>query len=203
MRFLGLTALAAALTTAIFSSTGSAGAKTPTPPTTGGIVIHMNEQNGSGIDGRAEIFPADGGTNTLVQVFINEVEPGGSYPAMLHLQGCGSLLEVHLNPAVALAGVTTARSVTTVDRPFSEVANGKHFVDVYDRDVHGGAGQLISCGQIPAQPRPPEVLPPSGAGPGGPGGPGGNAAALGVLLVVGTAIAGAGAALRRSRSHKE
>jgi len=196
MRFLVLTALAAAFTTAIFSGMGSAGAKTPTPPTTGGIVIHMDEQDGSGIDGRAEIFPVDGGANTLVQVFINELAPGSSRAAMIHF-GCTGGIDVSLNDVVAQPGVTTGRSVTTIDRPFSVIADGKHTVD-----VHGADGKVIACGQIPAQPVAPlpDVLPPAGAGPGAVDG---RATALGALFIAGLAVAATGTALRRSRLDKE
>ncbi len=198
MRYLTLAAVAAAVSLAILPFIGSAAAKEPPgPPTIGAIVVHMDEQNGSGLDGRAEIMPADGGAKTFVQVFINEVEPGSSHAAMLHL-GCTGPIDVNLNPVVAQAGVTTGRSVTTVDRAFSQIADGNHVVD-----VHGDDGSVVACGQIPAQPAlppEPEVLPPAGSGPAQREG---VATALGVLLIVGIATAGAGTAFRRTRPHKE
>jgi len=197
MRFLALAAVAAAFITAIFSNVGSLAAKEePDPPATGGIVVHMDEQNGSGIDGRAEIFPADGGAKTVVQVFINGLAPGSSHAAMIHI-GCTGGIDVNLGNVVAQAGVTTGRSVTTIDRPFSAIADGTHVVD-----VHGDDGKVISCGQIPAQPVAPrpDVLPPAGARQDA-----GNAGAAlaSVLLVAGLAVAGSGALMRRTRLDEE
>lgn len=188
-----MVAALAALATAMFHA-GPAFAEDPDPPATGLIVVHMDEQNGSGIDGRAEIMPADDGAKTFVQVFINQVQPGSSYAAMLHL-GCTGPIEVNLSPVVAKEA-TTGRSVTTVDLPFSQVADGKHVVA-----VHGGDGKAISCGQIPAQPaaRKPEVLPPSGSGTAGSTN---DVTTLTVLLVAGVAMMGTGAALRL-RPRKE
>jgi hypothetical protein len=197
MRYLALAAVLAAASLAFLRLSAPAAAQQPDPPTTGLIVVYMGEQNGSGMDGRAEIMPADGGAKTFVQVFINQVEPAGSYAAMLHL-GCAGPVAADLAPVVAQSGVTSGRSVTTVDLPFSQVADGAHAVAVHRAD-----GGVISCGQIPAQPpapRQPEGLPPTGSGPDAGGRP---VTALVVLLMAGTVMAGAGAALRQSHWYKE
>jgi methionine-rich copper-binding protein CopC len=117
-------------------------------PTVGQIVIAMAAQNGSGIDGRAEILPVDGGAKTQIGVYLNGVAESSMHTAMVH---AGSACEGGSHVAdlkdVVAAGTPHGGSVTIVYVPFATIANGMNVIL-----AHGEGGAVVACGKIPAQP---------------------------------------------------
>ena len=166
------------------------------PPTTGLIVLAMDAQSGSGVDGRAEIIPVDGGAKTQIAVYLNGVAENSVHPAHVHVSSTcteGPQL-VHLKDVVA-AGTPHGRSVTVADVPFSTFANGKNVILAHPSAT---SGAIIACGKIPAQPAAaalPKGLPQTGNGGASHGA---NALALfGALALVGTMAVTGGVAYRR------
>jgi hypothetical protein len=158
----------------------------------------MTAQDGSGIGGRAELSPADGGAKTQIGVYLNDVTDGSMHPAHVHVSStCEEGPHVaDLNDVVA-NGTTYGRSITVVDVPFSFVANGKNIIL-----AHGDNDSVVACGKIPAQPAAaalPKALPSTGSA----GGASNNSETLlllAALLLTGTLIAASGiTAVRRSQ----
>lgn len=169
------------------------------PPATGLIVLTMDAQNGSGVDGRAEIIPVDGGAKTQIGVYLNGVAENSRHPAHVHVSSTcteGPQL-VHLEDVVA-ADTPHGRSVTVVDVPFSTFANGKNVILAHPSAT---SGAIIACGKIPAQPAAaalPKGLPQTGNGGASPGG---NSLVLfGALALVGTMAVTGGVAYRTRRN---
>ncbi len=121
------------------------------PVLTGLVVVHLDEQNGSGVDGRAEILPVDGGMKSQVGVYVNGVQPGSMQMGMIHLQEtCGSRLGAHDADLEDLTadGTPHSSSLTVLDDPFDELFDGKHAIV-----IHASDKSVIACGVIPDQPR--------------------------------------------------
>jgi methionine-rich copper-binding protein CopC len=167
-------------------------------PTVGQIVIAMTAQNGSGIDGRAEILPVDGGAKTQIGVYLNGVADSSMHMAMVH---AGSACETgshvaDLNDVVA-NGTPHGGSVTVVDVPFSTIANGKNVIV-----AHGDGSSIVACGKIPAQPAAaalPKALPTTGSA-GTLSGRSATFALLAALALAGTMIAAGGLAAAAKRN---
>lgn len=175
-----------------------AGSAAVDSPTVGQIVIAITAQNGSGIDGRAEILPVDGGAKTQIGVYLNGVAENSMHMAMVH---SGSACEggshvADLNDVVA-AGTPHGGSVTVVDVPFSTIANGKNVIL-----AHGDGGSVVACGKIPAQPAAaalPKALPSTGHAGASAGSPA-TFALLAALALAGTMIAAGGIAAAAKRN---
>jgi methionine-rich copper-binding protein CopC len=170
-------------------------------PTVSEIVLYMGAQNGSGIDGRAEIIPVDSGAKTQIGVYLNGVAEDSSHPAHVDVSSTcteGTQL-AHLEDVVA-AGTPHGRSVTVVDVPFSTVANGKNVILIHPSATSGG---ILACGMIPA--RPAAVALPKGLPQTGTAGGGSHVSvtllSLAALALAGTIIAAGGVAscARRDR----
>ena len=164
--------------------------------TTGLVMAHLAEQNGSGVDGRVEILPVDGGMKSQVGVYVNGIEPGSTHMSHVHEQSvCGGAPGKHAGDLHDLTsdGVPYGSSVTVLDVPFDELVDGTHAVLVHAGPT-GGDKAVLACAVIPDQPRvaTPITLPSAGtAGAAAPGG--GTLALLGlVALSLGGVFAGAG-----------
>jgi methionine-rich copper-binding protein CopC len=169
-------------------------------PTTGLIVVHLSEQHGSGVDGRAELLPADGGRRTQIGVYVNGIVAGSSHATHIHVQDtCAAAPGAHAADLedIESDGVPHGSSVTTVDVPFTTIANGGHAVMVH-AGPSGGDKAVIACGEIPRAPRAPVSLPQTGEGSTDPSGglPWLSLVAM-LILVGGSIVLTGGATLRR------
>jgi methionine-rich copper-binding protein CopC len=167
-------------------------------PTVGQIVIAMAAQNGSGIDGRAEILPVDGGAKTQIGVYLNGVADSSMHMAMVHAgSACEGGSQVADLKDVVAAGTPHGGSVTVVDVPFSTIANGQNVIV-----AHGDGGSSVACGKIPAQPAVaalPKGLPSTGHS----GTVSGNSTTIKLLaglVLAGTMIAAGGIAAAAKRN---
>jgi methionine-rich copper-binding protein CopC len=131
-------------------------------PTTGLIVVYLAEQNASGVDGRAEILPVDGGAQTQIGVYLTGVEHGSSHMSHVHLQSsCSVPPAAHAAdlPNVEAGLAPYGKSVSVVDIPFSEIADGSHAILAHAGSSPSGDKTVIACGAIPAQPEGEHVTP--------------------------------------------
>jgi methionine-rich copper-binding protein CopC len=178
------------------------------PATTGAIVTYAMAMNDSGIDGRVELTPLEGGKMTQVGVFLNGVLEGSSHMAHIHIASTcfEGAHAADLDNIVATAS-GYGRSVTMVDLPFSILADGKHNVLVHAGPDSSSAanGRVVACAVIPAQPAAPATaaLPKSLPSTGSAGSASNNSAtlmSLAALALAGTLIAASGiTAVRRGR----
>lgn len=184
----------------------AAGAENAAPPTTGAIVAYVMPENGSGIDGRVELTPLDGGTMTQVGVFLNGVMEDSSHMAHIHvastcLEGASAAA---LDNIVATAP-GYGRSVTTVQIPFSILADGNHNVLVHAGSDNSSIAnaRVAACAVIPAQPAGAAAMPKALPSTGSIGGASHGLEAFAIvaaLAVAGTMFASAGfAATKRTR----
>ncbi|MBI5287841.1 MAG: hypothetical protein HY873_02585 [Chloroflexi bacterium] len=167
------------------------------PVLTGLIVVPLVQQNASGVDGRAEILPVEGGMKSQVGVYLNGIEPGSTQLAMVHMQGlCGGPVGPHESSldGVTSVGVPHGRSVTVIDVPFSMLADGKHAII-----IHASDKSVIACGVIPNQPRASITLPSAGSAGAGRGG---ALPPSGVLLALGFASIAAGAGMLHGKGRE-
>ena len=139
-------------------------------PTTGLIVIAMGPQHDSAVSGRAEIFPADGGTRTRIDLYLSNMKPGTSHMAMVHNNlSCSEAPGAHaasLNNVVA-DDEGRGMSSTTINVSFSTLADGRRTILSHAGANPQGDKTTIACGKIPAQPAAltlPTNLPQTGAG---------------------------------------
>jgi hypothetical protein len=169
------------------------------PATTGLIVIAMDTQHDSGVSGRAEMFPADGGTRTRIDVYLSGMEPGTSHMTHVHNNmTCNETPGSHaadLNNVVA-GSDGSGMSSTTIDVPFATIANGTHVILSHVDANPQGDKTTIACGDIPAQPAAVTATLPTGlpqTGVGDSTSPSRRVfVVIAVLALVGTMIAGAG-----------
>lgn len=168
-------------------------------PTTGLIVVYLAPQSGSGVDGRAEIMPADGGAKTYIGVYVGGIEPGSAHMNHVHEEASCSV-ETPGPHAAELTDITSGeapygKSITVIDVPFSVVANGEHTIRVH-AGATGGDKTTVACGEIPKQPEghgPVTSLPSTGDGPTEAGM---LRSWLAGFIVAGAALAAVGVALR-------
>ncbi len=174
------------------------------PATLGFIAIAMAPQHDSAVSGRAEIFPAEGGAHTRIDVHLSNMKAGTSH--MTHVHSNLSCDEVPGSHAADLNNVVAddqgrGLSSTTVDVPFSSIADGRHIILSHAGANAEGDKTTIACGDIPAQPAAahPTSLPHTGAAPHGSN----NAetiALLAAIVLAGTLITASGiTAVRRGR----
>ena len=123
------------------------------PPTTGLISVAVAAANDSGVTGRIDIFPVDGGTRTRIDAILSGLAPGSTHVDHVHASATcfeGSHV-ADLNPVVANdAGIGSASTVINV--PFSIIANGNSNVLFHVNGTADNPGIPIACGVIPAQP---------------------------------------------------
>ena len=167
------------------------------PPTVGEIVIAMAAQDASGIDGRAEIIPVDGGAKTQIGVYLNGVANDSMHEAHVHVSSsCEEGPHLADLKEVVADGTPHGRSITVVDVPFSVIANGKNIIL-----AHGEGESVVACGRIPAQPAAaalPKALPSTGAVSGR--NSSATSMAVVVLTLAGTMIGAGGLAIARRRN---
>jgi len=144
------------------------------PVVTGLVVVPLLEQNGSGVDGRVEILPADGGMKSQVGVYVNGIAPGSAHMSHVHMQSvCGGTPGSHAGDLLDLTsdGVPHGSSVTVLDVPFGALVDGKHAIMVH-AGATGGDKAVLACAVIPGQPRAAATitLPSAGSGAAAAGG---------------------------------
>jgi methionine-rich copper-binding protein CopC len=176
------------------------------PATTGAIVAYAMPMNDSGIDGRIEVTPLEGGAMTQVGVFLNGVMDGSSHIAHIHVSStCFEGAHAADLDAIMATASGYGRSVTMVDLPFSIVADGKHNVLVHagPDDSSAANERVVACAVIPAQPAAAASLPRALPSTGSAIGASNNSetiALLAALVLAGTLIAASGIrAVRRDR----
>ena len=193
------------------ASTPAAGATSEefVPATTGLLSAAVTSLNTSGVTGRVDVFPVDGGTKTRVDVILSGLAPDSMHAG--HIHEASTCFEgphvADLNTIMAnAAGVGS--SSTIVDEAFSHIASGEHNV-LYHAADGANPGVPIACGLIPAQPAPAVDAHDHGStgtialpntGDGSVSGRAASLLAAGVMLAVAGAIAGgAGVAMRPRR----
>lgn len=176
------------------------------PPTTGFIVLAINAQHDSGVSGRAELFPVDGGSRTRIDVYLSGMEPGTSHMTHVHNNlTCDEAPGAHaadLNNVVA-DNDGSGMASSTADVAFSTIADGRHIILSHVGADAQGDKTTISCGDIPAQPEAHDAhvaiaLPSTGTAGGG-----SNVfamfATLAVVALAGTIVVATGAAVASRR----
>lgn len=142
------------------------------PPTTGLISAPVVALNDSGITGRIDVFPVDGGMRSRIDVILSGMAPDSTHVS--HVHGSATCFEgshvADLN-AVTANDAGTGSASTTIDVAFSALANGKNNILWHTNATADNPGPPIACGVVPAQPATalagimPVSLPETGAGP--------------------------------------
>jgi methionine-rich copper-binding protein CopC len=126
------------------------------PPTTGLVSAPVTALNDSGVTGRIDVFPVDGGMRTRIDVILSGMAPGSTHVS--HVHGSAVCFEgahvADLNSVTANDQGTGSAS-TVIDVPFSMIANGKNNVLWHTSGNMDNPGPPIACGVVPAQPAAP------------------------------------------------
>jgi hypothetical protein len=116
---------------------------TTTPSTVGDdpIAVTLEEQNGSGVTGDANLIGVDGG-KTRVRIAL-EGSQGGPHPAHIHRGTCDDL---DPEPAFPLTDVVDGISGTNVEVPIDELRDEDYAINVHESAQN--ADRYIACGDI-------------------------------------------------------
>jgi hypothetical protein len=106
----------------------------------GTVKVALEEQDGSGKSGTAELFPGAASTDVTIEI----VGQSDLDPIHVHTGTCDAPGE----EVVHEIGFTTANlGQGQIFAPIGDVANGEHLIDIHD-DKND---KVIMCGEIPEQ----------------------------------------------------
>lgn len=107
----------------------------------GAVTVEIEEREGSGLSGRAQLTPEEGATTIVV-----ELDDETALPAGVYLQE-GDCTAVSAEAAEVLALFLDGRSETVVDAELAQLLNGRFAITVYAEESED-LQQPDACGEI-------------------------------------------------------
>jgi hypothetical protein len=110
------------------------------PGAPGRLQVVLEEQEGSGLSGRAELIPENGSTFVLVELD----DPGADPIAYLQEGDCSA---VRAESAEVLALFLEGRSETTIDQELTNLLNGRFALTLHEDETED-LQRPAACGEV-------------------------------------------------------
>jgi hypothetical protein len=124
------------------SDSSSDGASANSESSSDGVVVALEEVEGSGESGTATLTAMGGETRVVLELMNPTTD---SQPAHIHEGSCGPSLNPE--PLHGLVNAINGRSETVVNRPLSELTAGGLAINVHESDR--ALETYVACGNLP------------------------------------------------------